>query len=168
MTSERRNGNDHPALAWIRANPRLDSIHEGLSVQDVDVTIHQFRVRIDRISTREVNNHMLVEIKTFGAQPTFAQADTHFITHQLLHTGRRYRRVKDAAGRWRRARSWGYHRLTFSGSCPQDSTEIWWDRSPISPSQLEEILTFRRDPDTLHPRDERRHHAPPVAERLIP
>jgi hypothetical protein len=154
-------------LAWIRANPRLDSIHEGLSIQDVDLTVHQFMVRIDRVGTREVNNHMLVEIKTFSAPASFAQEDTHLITHQLLHTGGRYKRVKDARGRWRRAKSWGYHRLTFDKTNPEDSTQIWWDSRPVDSAALEELLTFRRDPDTMHPRSERRHHVAQMDGRLL-
>lgn len=168
MTSGRRGGEDHPTLAWIRANRRLDSIVAGLSVQDIDATIHQFKVRIDGIGTREVNNHMCVEIKTFEAKPSFAQKDTHLIESQLLHTGGRYKRVKDIRGRWRRVRSWGWHYLTLTGDSPANSERIWWDNQPIDTETLEAILTFRLDPDSLHPRSERRHHAPiPIPQEAL-
>lgn len=167
MTSGRRAGEDHPALAWIRANPRLDSIQAGLSIQDIDFNDHQFMTWIDRRGTRDVNNHMWVEIKTFGAEPTFAQADTQLIVGQLLHTGGRYKRVKDIRGRARLVRSWGYHLWTMSGSSPEDSPQMWWDRRVIGVAELEDVLAFRRDPDTLHPRTERRHHTASVVPRLI-
>lgn len=82
MTVGRRDGNESPFNAWIRAHPELDSKDNKLCVIDSDLWVHRYSERSDvkRKSTIDirdvVDNLMLIEIKTFSAEPSFAQRDT--------------------------------------------------------------------------------------------
>ena len=149
---------ERPWQRWIRNNPRLDSIRRGLSIQDIDMWIHQYKTFVDHVGTREVNNLMLVEVKENNGLSDYAQRDTLLIADQLLRTGNQYRRIRDASGRFRKVRCWGMHTLRFSSSSPEVSDLITWDDKAIDLTMLEDLLVFQRDPDTLQKRSERRHH----------
>lgn len=149
---------ERPWQRWVRNNPRLDSIQRGLSIQDIDMWIHQYKTFVDRVGTREVNNLMLVEVKEGGGLLDYAQRDTLLITDQLLRTGNQYKSVRDASGNLRKIRCWGVHTMRFAMESPEGSDLIEWDGKSIDLAMLEELLIFQRDPDTLQERSERRHH----------
>ena len=128
-----------------------------------DLWIHQYKVYTDRISTREVNNFMLVEVKENNADLSFSQHDTLKVADQLIRTGRLYKHIFSADMKLRKVRCWGVHVLCLSSNSPLNSNVILWDGKLIDVATLESLLTFRRDPDTLQERSERRHH---TVERL--
>ena len=89
MTAPRRDGEEEPWRKWIRQNPRLDSIRDGIALTDCDMWIHRYKVNTDRVSTREVQHLMLVEVKTFSADVPDSQRDTYQIINAILRTADR-------------------------------------------------------------------------------
>lgn len=155
-------------MAWLRSNTSLDSTAQGLVAVDVDAWIHKYKTAGDR----RYQFVMLVEIKEHGAQPNPFQRDTLHIINQLLRNRRNTKEQWNAAGSHPRIAKcysimnkgtvhvlgYGAHLLQFSGdgSNPERSL-ILWDRKPISVTQLEQLLRFELDPDTLRKIDHRPH-----------
>jgi len=167
MTTERRDGNEEPWRTWVRTNPNLDSKTHGLSITDIDLCVHRYMVHADRIGTRELQHVLLLEVKTFGADEPHPQADTLAVLDAALRLLRRKKiRIPGSRTPCRRVRFWGVHCLRLSGLMPPTSEQMWWDEKPITLPELEEVLRFERDPDSLQPREDRRHHAPSEAARL--
>jgi hypothetical protein len=175
MTVRRRDGRDTPFSAWVRDHPELESKGNKLSITDSDLWCHRYSLReeADRENATDirdaVDNIMLVEIKTFSADQSYAQRDTLTVVDHLLRMacsakdGKR-RPVKIFDGRlenrrMRSVRCFGVHLLQLSGDRPDTSSTMLWDkRSFILEEHLIELLRFERDPD--HPKiflDTRRH-----------
>lgn len=172
MTTPRRDGGDSPFSAWIRNEPRLDSIKERLCVVDCDYWIHQYVPRQDRWSAQMLDQIMLVELKPFQSRLSYAQRDTMRLVSACIQQvfykkdGRvRTLRVKDGA-ETRRVQCFGTFLLTLEHGRPDTGGWIAWHGRKVSLDELIEILSFKRDPRTLRARDNRRHHAPPPAQRF--
>jgi len=165
VTTPRRDDKQEPWRAWIQENPRLDSRRDGLSCTDSDLWVHRYEVKVDKVGTRELQHLMLIEVKTFGRPVPSAQADTFHLIDQLLRRrDRKYYRRQDGSKRW--LRSWGVHTIILSAQDPTASDWMTWDGKPITPMVFEELLRFERNPDTLKPRSDRRHHTPSQLARL--
>lgn len=166
MTTARRDGNESPFSQWIRAEPKLDSIRERLYICDADYWIHQYRAHRDRIGERMIDSIMLIELKTFSSGLPFNQRDTL----KLINEGFR-RAFSDGDGKIktlrftfgsevRLVRIYGAFLLRLNTDRPDTSNVIEWHGRKIDLDTLIEILSYRRDPRTLRPRGERRHHMP--------
>lgn len=177
MTIIRRDGMPKSAFEdWTRTVPGLDSKEYQLSITDNDCWVHQFAKRKENSAgiQQVIENLMLVEVKTFGAQQPFAQRDTLDVINRILRkssvrpNGRRYAvKIADSRhpGCHRYVRWFGVHLLQLSSDRPDKSVEIIWNKLWISEQGLIEILRFERDPD--HPAkalDTRRHHRRPFRE----
>lgn len=159
MTRERRHGADHsPFGEWMRTNPALDSRTNGLTVVDIDWCVHQYATH----GSRAVQNFMFIEEKRYAEIVRPHQMDTiKTINRFFVPSGRAAlsRRVESHMARGAvLVRFWGFHLLEFEKSGPEDSKWIRWNRAEVLPTMLEELLTFRRNPRSLEPRDERSHH----------
>jgi hypothetical protein len=168
MTAPRRDGYEEPWRAWIRRHKDLDSVRAGLAVTDSDMWFHLYLSKTDSVGTREVQHIMLTEWKTYGAGIGASQADTLQVVDAVLRTtGSRFIKVPLRGG-WRNVRSWGVHTVSLSSADPACSEWILWDNKPISEATLVQLLTFKRNPDTLQERSDRRHHTPSREKLLQP
>lgn len=168
MTAPRRDGNEEPWRSWIRRHRDLDSVRAGLAVTDSDMWFHLYLSKTDNIGTRELQHIMLTEWKTHGAGVGQSQADTlQVIDAVLRNPGRRFVQVPMRNG-LRNVRSWGVHTVRLSSADPSCSEWITWDGKLINEATLVDLLTFKRNPDTLQERSDRRHHAPSQAKLLQP
>lgn len=153
---------------WVNENPNLDSIRKGLFVMDADWWFHRYKTELGR----EFQCLMMVEIKTNGAEPDKYQRDTLWAIDQLLRNRRQTptNKVRLQAGRGLvktfsgviqkpvTMKAFGVHLLRFDGKGPMSSQRITWDNKEIMLEQLEKLLVFDLDPDTLRPMDWRLHH----------
>ncbi len=175
MTISRRDGRDTPFSAWVREHPELDSNGNKLCVTDSDLWVHRYSERSDAkrknsVDIRDVvDSIMMVEIKTFDAEPRYAQRDTLTVIDALLRKAgmvngrRRTVRIDDARLTYRRhrmVRCFGVHVLQLSGDRPDNSERIIWDgRYFLNEQFLIEMLRFERDPDApSRALETRRHH----------
>jgi hypothetical protein len=165
MTTPRRDGQNDPWKDWVQENPALDSICAGLSICDSDLWIHRYMSHVDKVGTRDLQHIMLTEWKTFGRTAPFAQADTLHLIDQILRRRGDRRPYYTIKGKRMWVRCWGVHHVTLSGSRPDDSDWMTWDSKPVKVDALEELLRFDRDPYTLKPRTDRRHHTASQSER---
>lgn len=140
-------------------------MRDGLCCTNSDLWVHKYRTHVDNIGTRELQHIMLIEVKTFGRRVPSAQADTYHLIDQVLRRkDRKYFRRMTGEKRW--VRTWGVHYVTLSGDAPDTSAWITWDAKPIDVTTLEELLRFERNPDTLKPRTDRRHHTASQSARM--
>jgi len=166
MTAMRRNGDESPFSQWIRAEPRLDSIRERLYVTDCDYWIHQYRAHRDRVGDRVIDSIMLVELKTFSADLPWNQRDTLKLVNEGLRRAFRDNRGQVKTTRMtfgsevRLVRLYGAFLLQLSSDRPDRSEDIIWHGRRIDLETLVEVLCYKRDPQTLNIRGERRHHIP--------
>jgi hypothetical protein len=167
VTIARRDESDTPFGDWIRHHPGLDSIRERLCVTDSDYWIHRYRAHTDKVGERAVDSIMLVEVKTNLRDVPFPQRDTLILVNQLLRRAskrpdsrRRHVVLKGLQpGETRHVRCYGVHLLQLSGTRPNNSEVILWDRQYLTEELLVEILRFDRDPDhPMKPIELRRHH----------
>lgn len=168
MTKRRIYGEDKPMMAWVRDHPELPSyaMNHGRTVNDVDFLIHEYMTPLrDSIGTRELQFMMHIETKTRNGIPDESQKDTLHKEH-VMKKGTKW--ITNKRGR-QQVRHHGVAILSMSGECPSTSNTINWGRfsnsesceitfSQISESQLLDLMTFRRDPDTFAEIDFRRHH----------
>lgn len=164
MTARRRDGGGCPVMEWIRNHPELDSLRFGMSVTDIDAVVHRYMCPTQTSNRdRGLQEIMFVEIKRFAANVEFAQRDTLRKTNLCIRS--LFRRVGGVTGARCRVEFlddgsqlnwWGIHRLRCSGSCPQTSEWIEWDRYRVSPSDLAAVLRFDKNPYSLKDRDKRR------------
>lgn len=167
MTAPRRDGNESRFSAWIRGEPRLDSIKERLCVMDRDYWIHQYRAHTDRVGERKIDSIMCVELKEFEAQPRFAQRDTlqllaaMYVKTNYTKDGKIRTIRLDMGNEIRLLRMYGYFVLRLETNTPETGW-IEWQGRQVDIDTLVEILSFKRDPRTLYPRSERRHHVASV------
>lgn len=161
---------------WIRGNKNLDSQDECLYIGDSDLWVHKWGVRSTRWPgvSRAVQHLMLVEIKTHDRALDKPQRDHLHLINQLLRThpwkedrdkGRfvpghvQNNRVAYGylAGRKVTVYSHGVHVLRLTGATPVKSDAMTWDTKDITGSQLEELLRFELNPDSLRLDDRRSH-----------
>lgn len=165
MTTSRRDGNDTPFGHWLRQRPEIDSRHFVAS--DIDWVLHRYRPEVDSVGTREINYMMFLEVKTFGADLNFSQAESLWFQHQLFQQKQGKRNLLMQGGRARRA-VWhfGVSVLRMQTDSPS-SGDIMWCRFDsigtlqwklISEHQLIQLFRFDLHPDSLNPMSARRHH----------
>jgi len=154
---------------WIRSHPELDSA-KGFAWMDKDLICHRFLTN----HGRDFQCMMFVEFKTRGARLNDVQRDTMHMVNQMFRTDctTPTKRARDhshqtptrihsvKAGRRISAKAFGYHLVLLSGQTPDDSAEIWWDKTRIDRHRLIQLLRFDLNPDSLQPMDWRIHHAP--------
>ena len=164
-----------PFNRWVHDHPRLHSVRDSITVNNPDVIIHRYRIGEDNLGTRLIQAVMWIEVKRHGARPELSQKDDLHIVNQMLSNERAT--PTKAGPRWSRPRhapvqiysallkrktflwAYGVHSLYLSGSTPDDSNVILWDKREITVEQLVRILRFELHPTTLAPNDEiRRHH----------
>ncbi len=153
---------------WVNTNPNLDSIRQGLFVMDSDWWFHRYKTQLGR----EFQCLMMVEIKTNGAEPDKAQQDTLWTIDQCMRNRRQTptNKIRHQAGRgvvktysqvlqrFVTLRAFGVHLLSFDAAGPISSHRITWDKKVITIGELEKLLVFDLDPDTLAPMNWRSHH----------
>jgi hypothetical protein len=145
----------------MRNSSDLDSRTAGIVRFDVDVLLHKYKTLIDNASSRDVQFMMFVEVKTMMAEPSESQIDTLSLLNNVL----RNRQVnmhrsprKQMGGQLRKVYShakkkevklflFGGHLLQISGTDPENSIRMLWDRKPITQGDLLKILRFEVDPD---------------------
>ena len=185
MTAKLRNGIEEPFCQWIREEKRLDSVRDGITVNNLDMLIHRYKTERDGIGDRTIQAMMFVEVKTHMACPTPAQRETLCMLDQVLRN-RRTTPTSKRPGRhavdhsplaqvysvmWSKPvklKLFGGHLLTLSMSRPdEDQCHIYWSggrigrSTEISLGMLIDLLRFDLDPDTLRVNDGwRRHHKP--------
>ncbi len=159
MTKRRIYGEDKPVMDWIRNHPSLPSysINSGRTVNDIDFLVHQYLTTVDKQGTREIQMMLHIETKCFGGKPDFAQLDTLYKEH-VMKKG-----MKTIDGK--QVRHHGVAVLSMSSNRPEISDVLNWGRfTPrikyvqITLDMLLDILTFKKDPDTLQAASYRRHH----------
>jgi len=166
MTAKRRDAVFQPGfLGWLRDNPRLDSVKNGLVVSDSDAWIHRYKT----VQGREYQFMMLLEIKEYGALLNTSQRDTLHIANQLLRN-RRNKTSYQPSGHPRICKVYsiaskrevyvicfGVHSVTICGDGREAHLHklIWDSKLEISVEQLEDLLMFEIDPDDLSRLDHR-------------
>lgn len=164
MTAPYRGEYERPFNTWVRNHPKLGSgpNEAALSIQNLDFIIHKYLVREDK--TGYVLNHihlMLIELKTMGAAMRDPQRDTLWVLDQLLSAADK--RVVNTLSRGPKTTFYhGLHLLRLSGTTPDDSAQMCWDKKtdPITADTLVGLLRFEIEAHTLKPREERNHHRP--------
>lgn len=162
-----------PFERWMRADEDLDSRHTGLVRFDLDVLLHRYKFTNDGRGSRSVQAMMFIEVKSFMAEPTAAQADTLGLLDQVLrnrrpniHSTPRRQVQHTLLSRayslvWNREVDlWlrGGHLLQMETDAPRDGELLLWDKAPISVPVLKQIFRFEIDADTLYPVDMRRRY----------
>ena len=166
-------GNQHPLedefSQWVRGHKLLQS-QDGYVIMDKDMVIH--RCRID--GNRMKQYVMFVEVKTNNATPSKSQRDTMFIIDQLFRDRRSTPTKKNDrlqtdgvnhevysiyCGQRVKVQALGNHLLVMSGTSPENSQDIWWDKKSITKEILLKLLQIEIDPDTFTALSARSHHA---------
>lgn len=145
---------------WINKNQKLKSSGQpnGYVISDCDYIFHRYKTG----HNRECKYIMMVELKTFKAEPDDSQRETLLIVGQFLRntketpTKKNYltasRRPYECYSSFKRktvsVKAYGMHLLTLETDDPQNG-KIWWDRKLIDYKTLEDVLTFTINPDTL-------------------
>lgn len=138
--------------------------------------VHKFGKRRGRIAgwDRDIQYLMKIEVKTHGAKVGLAQMDTIAAVDNLLRT-KPWKEQRDdgrlipghqqntrkvfsrIANRDVRIICHGVHVLRMSHETPGSSAWLKWDERPITASQLEQIIRYEIDPDSLRPLEHREH-----------
>jgi len=166
MTEPRHASYDEtPFGAWVRRQSEIESRRTGLSVTDIDWCFHKFKTSVDRLGTREIQLMLMVELKTYNAEPSYAQLDDLYQLHQIMATKKKVKRLNGApVSLWH----FGVHVLSLPQTLPAHSYACRWGRfsddgrlcwRSIPTAQLTSLLGFRMNPDTFTPLELRRHHA---------
>jgi hypothetical protein len=169
MTSPRRYAYGPERFsAWLREKPEIDSIKEGLVVQDIDYCFQKYRTNIDRLGARDVQLMMFIELKCMDAIPNPSQHETLFFWHQLLQgqLGKKVKRLesKSEVSLW----CFGVFVLRLPRFSPEESDhfhwgtlqadgQLQWRRGTVP--ELLRLLAFEIRPDTFQPTKTRRHHS---------
>ncbi len=165
MVRQRVFGSDVDFMNWLRSHDELfpsSNAHDAYVATDVDFFWHQYMTKVDVQGTRDIQAMMMIEVKTRGGNPTAAQLDTLFKIH-IAMTAKRSLKVRN-----RVVRNLGVAILKLSGTCPDDSDNLWWGRfnadgelkwQVITFKQLVQLLQFALHPDNLNNKTPfRRHH----------
>lgn len=176
MTTPRRDGGaeETPFGGWVREQDDLDSISQCLTVNDVDMMFHKYKIHLDGIGPRKIQFMFDLEVKAFDRMPSSDQRQTLFFHHQLLSKKGPLRDSRNGG----KASVWhfGFFVLSMGGAHPGEANPcLNWCRFdgsgrlfpvPISVHSLKEILRFDIRPDTLEPLSLRRHHKTQKVELL--
>jgi hypothetical protein len=167
---------EQPIKSWIRAHRDLDSRRACLCIGDSDLWVQRYGTRPRRSGVdRDTMHLMLVEIKTNARDLDASQRDLLYAVDQLLRTngwkeeraGGRFRQghpqnarlvYSYIAGRQVQIICHGVHKLRLSGSTPNDSDSIIWDKRPITVEQMVALLRYDLNPDSLRPIEHYRSH----------
>jgi hypothetical protein len=184
MTAKRRDCESQSGfLGWLRDNPRLDSIKQGVVATDCDLWIHKYKT----LGSREYQFLMLLEIKEYGKRVDKWQRDTLHIANQLLRNRRnktKFQRSSEPriekvfsvlANKHVNVCCFGVHSLIIHGDGRKtDLCKLTWDsQHEITAEQLESLLLFDTDPDDLSKLDHRptgnggRHKTTVTTKRVV-
>lgn len=169
MTKLRIIGQDTPFMDWIRNHPDLPSTGDdfGFTQTDCDTIIHVRKNPKDSLGVREIEAVMLMEIKTHGGVPDYAQRSTLFAFHSFR--GVRYVNKKGVdVPTWH----FGVGIISVNGTRPDDSSYMRWGRfrksaddiywTPIDIPTFVKMLRLEVHPDARNkqftPLKFRRHH----------
>lgn len=153
--------------SWIRNNEQLRS-SDGFVFMDKDLICHRFKTT----HGRSFQCLMFVEFKSRGRDLNESQRDTMHLINQMFRTDRttptkiskpHLANIPDevysiAARSKVKVKGFGYHLVRLSGTTPDDSNKIIWDKREISKDDLIKLLRFDLNPDTLQQMDWRVHH----------
>ena len=117
---------------WLRLQEELDSIREGLDIENLDYIIHKY-------NNRNICKFMLIEEKRFMKDLPFTQRDTFSILDSVL---RRLDGVIVSTARGDKLfKYFGFHLIQFEKTCPDDG-RIFLDKREISKHDLIRFLRF--------------------------
>lgn len=166
MVKERLFGEDSPFNAWLREQGRNGNLPSsgnevGITVTDVDVLVKCWK---NAASGKRVRCLFWIEYKTRGGSVDFAQADTF----RCMTAFAKEKKFPDF-----NIRFYGVFRLIMSGTRPDDSQWMRWDRwnsemangrewrklpeerclkkDLVSAEDLLDILACRKHPCSLRP-----------------
>ena len=166
MTTSRRDAGGSAFGEWLRNNPRLDSVKQNLTIADIDWIVWKYKTVIDKQGERSLKLALWIELKTYGANLNQAQQELLFAYHTLLNDKRK-RMFSPFVGKTVSFWSFGCSIVQLSSDTPITSKIIRYGRFDdkgqlnyveIKCGQLEKIITFVIDPETLRPFSFRRHH----------
>lgn len=167
MTAPRRAGHELPFSSWLREQRDLDSVNASLNIADADYIFHRYRTHEDAMGSREVQLAMIVELKTFGRDPPYAQSEILYYHHQVL-SSESFRNVHRPNGQspiafWH----FGVFVLQLPGDRPDSDEYVRWGRfgkggalewTLGTSSGLPRLLRFDLRPDNFRMLSTRRHH----------
>jgi len=166
MTKIDKDGRDKPFSDWLRNQPDLDSIERGIDLTDIDFVFHKYKSQVNGIGTRKVKLMLDIEVKSFGAKPEPAQAETLFFRHQLLN--RKKMLYSSMSGKIITVWHFGqFITVLNDGKRPDKCKSIEWgifdprgkiNFKVISERKLIKILGFYIRPDNFERLSLRRHH----------
>ena len=172
-TAVRRNGQDTPFGAWVRAHRELDACHRKINHMDIDRIWHRTIPVEDTNGLRLVSHIMFIEEKRDVDTLRTNQVDTMEIVDALIRGKSSAKMKKEKTcnvkiyspfnGRMVHVKWGGYHVLRYFGADFFTANKILWDNKPIDIETLSGILMFERS--AFFPwghRSDRRHHAAPV------
>lgn len=153
VTRPRRDGGreEAPFSRWVRVQPDLEANLCSLTVNDVDMMFHKYRV--GRWG-RKVQMLLLVEVKCKNRVPNRNQQQTLFFQHQFCH-GTKWLYDSRAPGKRRRVHNFGFFVLSLPGTTPEDDDLMRWGHfsttgeivfQVIDLPTLKDILAFRCSP----------------------
>lgn len=141
MTRQRDDDKSTEFGLWLREQPELDSRRFTFDAENLDYIWHDYAN----------GKIMLIEEKRYGAQPSYAQQDTHGIVDQALTFACEWGLFKRLNPRRpREIQYYGYHVIRFERTSPEDGW-IEVDGVRVTPEQLTRFLRF----EGLQPIDQR-------------
>jgi len=167
-------GEPHWFRYWI--GRQCDKSVDGLSVSDLDLLVHRFRMVTDARGERTVEHIMVVELKTEDESLGKAQRDTLSLFNAALNSVL----PVDGAPIGVEARPgfivpgekkviWhGVHLLRVPAQ-PSEPGPFFWDNQPLAAETLAAVLSFRHDPrEPLRILDVERRHKPADQDPSMP
>lgn len=175
MTRDRIYGEDTPFGRWMREQGRIVGAMPSSAFvsSDCDYIIHRYKTVVDGYGTRDVQSLMILEVKTNGAKPRFAQIDSMWLTHLCANTSKPRRKVEDSC---KVVFHHGVSFLSMSGTTPENSETMEWGRfgkaaaitwRSISVANLIDLMMFDIHPDNFARNPYRRHHKVQSIERMV-
>lgn len=187
MTRIRHYETGTPFGEWLRSQRDLPSTPSpdcevGFIATDIDLVVHRW---FHGSTGKHIQCLMVVEVKTRGAQPRFAQLES-LSALQLFSAKKNIRlalptihpETREMIPDFRQYRFYGVHFLLLSGTSPEDSDSMVWarwkwkphgvdhqmtasqlQRTKINIEQLKGILRWDLHPSTLKPfKPFKKHH----------
>lgn len=168
MTRQRAHGNDSCFGDWIRCQEDIDSVINGVTLNDIDMMVHQYRTNLDALGLRPVHLMLQVEVKVLGGVPNPYQRQTLFFQHQRLNGKEFLVDAKKQDGSKISVWHFGVYVLSCPGFYPGDNSDyVTWYRwshtgslvpTEVTVEKLKSILRFDLRPDDLSELSIRRHH----------
>jgi hypothetical protein len=175
MTRDRIYGEDTPFGRWMREQGRIAGTMPSSAFvsSDCDYMIHRYKTVVDGYGTRDVQALMILEVKTNGAKPRFAQVDSMWLMHLCANTNKPRRKVEHSG---KVVFHHGVSFLSMSGTTPDNSQVMQWGRFERSASigwrnintvNLIDLMMFDIHPDNFERNPYRRHHKSQTIERMV-